>query len=80
MTNAKPNVRFKFVKIKSIHELVGYIEHFPDQLESVDIQTIGKFLLYNQDSNIRINNSRKSIPKQTRTINEMYQDNQNNYR
>lgn len=80
MTNAKPNVRFKFVKIKSLHELVGYIEHFPDQLESADIRTIEKYLLTSQDTNIRINKSRISIPKQTRTINEMYRDKKNNYR
>ena len=72
MTNAKPNVRFKFVKIKSLDELAGYIEHFPNHLESIDMQTIGKFLLACQDGDVRINNAAKSIPKQTITINEMY--------
>ena len=72
MTNAKPNVRFKFVKIKSLDELAGYIEHFPNHLESIDMQTIAKFLLACQDGDVRINNAAKSIPKQTITINEMY--------
>lgn len=78
MTNAKPKFKFKFVKIKSLNELVGYIEHFPYQLDSIDVQAIGKYLLSCRDRNVIIKNSRKSPPYQKRTINEMYRDKQEN--
>ena len=78
MTNAKQNVRFKYVKIKSLHESIGYIEHFPDELESEFLRTIGKYIWWCQDKVTIVNKENKSESDQTRTINEMYRDKQRN--
>jgi len=45
MINHKPKVKFKYVQIKTLNELIGYISHFEHTFERSEIKRIADFLI-----------------------------------
>lgn len=74
MINHKPSTKFKFVKIKTLNELNGYIEHFPDELTLEEMRGISEFLRKYQDTSVKTTKTTSPKLSSARTINEMYQD------